>query len=65
MRTPLHTNYLKSRREIKKLMASIEKSLIKQDENFKKDSGNYGYLGNVNYVKSELENIDKFLNPTK
>mgnify|MGYP003437631297 CR=1 FL=1 len=65
MRTPLHTNYLKSRREIKKLMASIEKSLTKQDENFKKDSGNYGYLGNVNYVKSELENIDKFLNPTK
>jgi len=63
--TQLQKDYSKSRREIKKLLLNIEKNLAKHDEDFKKDKGNYGYLGNVNYVKSELENIDKFLNPTK
>lgn len=65
MTTQLQKDYAKSRREIKRLMLNIEKNLTKHDENFKKDKDNHGYLGNVNYVKSELEQIDNFLKPTK
>jgi hypothetical protein len=49
-------------RDIRNLLKKIEKGVKEEDRRFKEDSTNWGYLGDLGHVKSELKDIAEFLN---
>jgi hypothetical protein len=54
-------SYVKKKSDIKKEIAILEKKLLKHSNNFKKNPTNWGYVGDLGYILTELKNINMFL----
>jgi len=48
-------------RSVRQLLKRIEKGVQKEERGFKKEPTNWGYLGDLGHVESELKDIASFL----
>jgi hypothetical protein len=51
--------YKKNQTEIKKSISAINKYLIKHSKKFEKQPNNWGFVGDLTYIKETLKNIIK------
>lgn len=61
-KTQLEKSYSQTSKEIKKLLGYIKKGLAKHGKHFRKNSRNYGYLGELGRIRGELSEVNQFLN---
>ena len=59
--TDAKTEYARKRKELDRVMKALHQSLADQDKSFAKDEGNWGYVGNIGHVLSELKDLNEFL----
>ena len=55
------TEYARKRKDVDRVMKDLHKRLADQDKAFSKDEGNWGFVGNLGHVLSELKDINEFL----
>ena len=52
--------YNERREKIENMMKQLEKNLKAQDRNFSKDEKNWGYVGNLSKIESDLGELLRF-----
>ena len=62
MKPSAHIEYNRKMKEIKSLLQHIETGLNAHSAEENEDMRNYGYVGDLGHVKSELQNISDFIN---
>ena len=61
MKASAHIQYHRKRAEIKSLLSKIENGLDAHSAQEQTDKSNWGYFGDLRYVKAQLQEVSNFL----
>lgn len=59
----LHLEYLRTRAEIEDNMRMLRAKLQAHRRKYRYDQKNWGYVGDLGYIKEQLQSCNTFLNP--
>ena len=59
--TETQTKYKEGTKEINKKIKLLQKKLIKHKIDFKNNTSNWGYIGDISYINEKLEEVVSFL----
>ena len=54
--------YKENREEIERFLLILKEKLEKHNSNFQENPKNWGYVGDLSYIKEKLEEITNFIN---